>query len=412
MADGFTSPVGLAVAPGDDGRLFVVDQVGLVHIVEPDGQLQPTPFLDIRSQLVALDSGYDERGMLGLVFHPDYVQNGRLFTYYSAPLRNEAPSGYDHTSTISEFHVAASDPNVAEVASERVVLEIDQPQSNHNGGQITFGPDGYLYISLGDGGDADDTGLGHGDDWYGVNDGGNGQDPSHSLLGSILRIDVDGAAPYAIPADNPFVETADVFDEIWAYGFRNPYRMSFDSSGQHDLFVADAGQNSWEEVSIVERGGNYGWNVKEGTHCFSTADPNVALDSCPEVDNRGNPLVDPVIEYLNANQDGGLGYVVVGGFAYRGSALPTLEGSYVFADWSRGFEQGDGTLLVASRPPTGNGLWPLEELSVAGRSGGRLGEFVLSLGQDRAGELYLMTTGTLGPADDSGKVYRIIPADG
>jgi hypothetical protein len=314
-------------------------------------------------------SAFDERGLLGLAFHPNYAQNGRFFVYYSAPLREGAPAGFDHTSHISEFRVSG-DPNVADPASERILLQVDQPQFNHDGGTVAFGPDGFLYISLGDGGGADDVGLGHVEDWYEANAGGNGQDIQQNLLGSILRVDIDAGAPYGIPADNPFAGIpgcADGCDEIFAYGFRNPYRFSFDLGGDHRLFAGDAGQNLWEEVSIVDKGGNYGWNVKEGTHCFDTENPDVSPPECPDTvggghPRAGDPLIDPVIEYANHHQPGGLGAVVVGGFVYRGTVLRQLSGRYVFGDWSREFEEPDGTLFVAS--PRKKGLWLMQELRI------------------------------------------------
>jgi glucose/arabinose dehydrogenase len=335
IADGLTSPVALVDAPDGTDRLFLVDQIGLIRIIMSDGSLATTPFLDLRSRLVALMPDFDERGLLGLAFHPNYASNGRFFVYYSAPLRPGAPAGFDVTSTIAEFRVSA-DPNRADPASERILLQIDKPQFNHNGGTVAFGPaDGYLYISIGDGGGADDVGLGHVEDWYATNAGGNGQDVVQNLLGSILRIDVNGAVPYAIPADNPFVGRAGL-DEIWAYGLRNPYRFSFDMGGSHSMLAGDAGQELWEEVSLVTAGGNYGWNVKEGTHCFSTASPSEALAECPSQDPDGVPLIDPILEYPhpeNAPADGPediAGVSVIGGIVYRGSALPGLVGRYVF----------------------------------------------------------------------------------
>jgi glucose/arabinose dehydrogenase len=409
VADGLTSPVALVEAPDGSGRLFVVDQVGLIRMIAADGTLAAEPFLDLRSRLVALRAGFDERGLLGLAFHPRYSTNGRFYVYYSAPLRAGAPPGFDHTSHVSEFRVSAS-PARADPGSERIVLQVDQPQFNHNAGAVAFGPrDGYLYVSLGDGGAANDTAPGHVDDWYAGNRGGNGQDVTQNLLGSILRIDVDGGTPYGIPADNPFVNRAGL-DEIYAYGFRNPYRFSFDMGGANDLLVGDAGQGMWEEVSLVTRGGNYGWNVKEGAHCFDAADNRATPPSCPSVDpTTGIPLTDPVIEYAHLS-NGGLGLVVVGGYVYRGSAVRQLRGRYLFGDWSRAFGTPDGTLLTAA--PRGSGAWPMQELSIAGRPGGRLGHFLLGFGQDRSGEVYVLTTDMTGPAGATGRVYRIVRADG
>ena len=414
VAEGMTSPVTMA-DPGDgSSRLFLVDQIGLIRVLMPDGTLLPQPFLDLRSRMVALMPGFDERGLLGLAFHPNYETNGRFFVYYSAPLRAGGPAGFNHTSHISEFRVSA-DPNRADPASERILLQVDEPQFNHNGGTLHFGPsDGDLYISLGDGGGANDVGLGHVEDWYDDNAGGNGQDVEQNLLGNILRIDVDGGVPYGIPADNPFVGRPGL-DEIWAYGFRNPYRFSFDRGGSHDLIVADVGQLLWEEVSVAVKGGNFGWNVKEGTHCFSTATPNQSPAECPDVVESGvragDPLVDPVIEYANARQEGGLGLAVVGGYIYRGSALPQFRGRYVFGDWSETFGgPPSGKLFVAKSRK--RGLWQMEQLRIATSPTGELGHRVLGFGQDGAGELYVLTTDNVGPTGTTGKVFKLVSPSG
>ena len=409
IADGLTSPVALVPAPDNSGRLFVVDQIGVIRVLS-DGALLEQPFLDISDRIVPLMSGFDERGLLGLAFHPDYATNGRFFLYYSAPLREGAPAGFNHTSHVSEFSVSATDPNVADPTSERVLLQVDQPQFNHNAGTLLFGPDdGFLYISLGDGGGADDVGLGHVEDWYEANEGGNGQDITQNLLGNILRIDVEGAVPYAIPSDNPFVGN-EGRDEIWAYGFRNPYRMSFDMGGSHELFVGDAGQNLWEEVSIAVKGGNFGWNVKEGTHCFSTDNPDVSPPECPDTHPDGTPLTDPIIEYANHHQPGGLGAAVVGGHVYRGSLLPQFSGRYIFGDWSREFEEPDGSLFVAKRRK--RGLWHMEQFLITTSPTGRLGDYVLGFGQDLAGEMYVLTTDNTGPTGTTGKVYKLVSPAG
>ena len=406
IAAGLTAPVALVEPPDGSRRLFIVDQIGLIRVLLPDGQLLAEPFLDVRDRLVTLMPNFDERGLLGLAFHPHYAENGRFFVYYSAPLREGAPAGWNCTSHISEFLVSA-DPNRADAASERILLQIDKPQFNHNGGTVAFGPDGNLYISIGDGGGANDVGLGHVEDWYPDNAGGNGQDITDNLLGSILRIDVDGGAPYAIPLDNPFVGTEGL-DEIWAYGFRNPYRISFDGSS---LFAGDAGQLLWEEVSLVVKGGNYGWNVKEGTHCFDAENNAVSPATCPSFAPGGVPLRDPVIEYSNArNPIGGFGLVVVGGHVYRGGELPQLRGRYVFGDWSRSFGRPDGTLLVAT--PRKKGLWTIQELLVQGSPGGRLGDFILGFGRDLQGEVYVLTSDSVGPSGSTGKVYRLVRPGG
>ena len=421
VADGLTSPVALVQAPDGSGRRFVVDQAGTIRILTADGTLLPQPFLDVRSRMVALMPEYDERGLLGLAFHPNYAGNGRLFVYYSAPLRAGAPAGYDHTARISEFRVSAADPNRADPASERIVLEVDKPQFNHNGGTVAFGPrDGYLYISIGDGGGADDVGLGHVDDWYAANEGGNGQDIQHNLMGDILRIDVNSGVPFAVPADNPFTGTpgcADGCDETWAYGFRNPYRFSFDMGGNRDLLVGDAGQELWEEVSLAVKGGNFGWNVKEGAHCFSTDDPGESPDDCPDTvgaphPRAGDPLIDPVIEYQNEHNPlgGGLGHVVVGGHVYRGDDLPRFSGDYIFGDWSREEDEPDGSLFVAK--PRKSGLWKMQQLQVATSPTRRMGQYLLGFGQDLAGEMYVLATDEQGPSGTTGRVYRLVPPSG
>ena len=409
VAQGLTSPIALMEAPDQSGRLFVVDQAGMVRIIAPSGSLVAEPFLDVRGRMVTLRPNFDERGLLGLAFHPRYATNGRFYVFYNAPPRAEAPAGYDHTVTISEFRVSA-DPSRADPASERVLLRVDKPQFNHNGGTLAFGPDdGYLYISLGDGGGANDNNaLGHVPDWYTENGGGNGQDITQNLLGSILRIDVDGGTPYGIPADNPF-RAGPGLDEIYAYGFRNPYRFSFDMGGRNDLLVGDAGQGLWEEVSRVTRGGNYGWNVKEGTHCFDAENNRVSPPTCPTVDpTTGIALTDPVIEYAHLS-NAGLGLVVVGGYVYRGSDLRQLRGRYLFGDWSRGFGTPDGTLFAAA--PRSTGMWPMQELTVAGSANGRLNHYLLGFGQDAEGEVYVLTTDMAGPTGTTGRVWRIAPAD-
>ncbi len=414
VAEGFTAPVGMAMVPGGDGAFTVVDQIGVVHWVSAAGEVSETPYLDVRDRMLAVNAGYDERGLLGLAFHPDYATNGRVYVYYSAPLRDGAPEDYNHTARVSEFTVS-SDPEMAEPTSERVLLEVDEPQFNHNAGMLAFGPDdGYLYVSFGDGGAADDNALGHVDDWYAVNAGGNGQDVEASFLGSILRLDVDGGDPYGVPEDNPFVGR-DGLDEIYAYGFRNPWRYSFDAGGDHDLIVADVGQNLWEEVSVVTAGGNYGWNVWEGTHCFSTDTPDESRASCPSTvgsghPDEGAPLLAPVLEYPHPGIADGLGLAVVAGYVYRGTAIPDLAGRYVFADWSDSFGEPSGQLFVAE--PRESGLWSFGPAPLPGAPDGTLDRYVLSFGQDAAGEVYVLTTENAGPSGETGRVSRLVLAGG
>jgi len=251
VADGLVHP--LVMAWPDDGskRRFITEQTGGIWIQTPDGKMSGRPFLDLAGKIVPLDREFDERGLLGLAFHPKYKENGKFYVAYSAPKRADAPRPvrlhWNHTTNISEFRVSKDNPNQANLASERIILQIDEPQFNHNGGTLAFGPDGYLYISVGDGGFANDKAIGH------HPTKGNGQDTS-VLLGKILRIDVNSGDPYGIPGDNPFVGQKDVRPEIWALGFRNPWRMSFDMGGSRQLFAADVGQDAFESVDIVTKG--------------------------------------------------------------------------------------------------------------------------------------------------------------
>lgn len=404
IAQGLTAPVTLMEPADGSNRLFVVDQAGQIRIIDASGALLAQPFLDLSGSIVALNPAFDERGLLGLAFHPQYAANGRFFVYYSAPVRAGTPVDYNHTSVVSEFRVTSGDPNRADPASERVLLEIPEPQFNHNAGTLAFGPDGHLYISVGDGGGGDDNGMGHVPDWYETNDGGNGQDVTDNLLGSILRIDVNGAQPYGIPGDNPFVGE-DGLDEIYAYGFRNPYRMSFDMGGSRMLIVGDAGQELYEEVSVVSNGGNYGWNVKEGTHCFNTDDPETPRASCPSTGEFGEPLIDPVIEYDNAKDGSGLGIVVVGGYVYRGTDIPDLAGRYIFGDYSTSFDAADGQVLSATT--TASGPWSFDELRF-GTDDRRLNAYVLGFGQDQDGEVYVLTSDTGTPSGATGRVWKLV----
>ncbi|GAA0880370.1 PQQ-dependent sugar dehydrogenase [Algoriphagus jejuensis] len=293
----FNRPVDLQHAGDGSDRLFVVEQRGVIAVFKNETQVvEKATFLDIESKV---NDGGNEQGLLGLAFHPQYKTNGYFFVNYTAANPNRT--------VISRFKVSASDPNKADPTSELVILEFEQPYSNHNGGQLSFGPDGFLYIAVGDGGSGGDP-QGHGQNL-------------RTLLGSILRIDVntsEGAKNYGIPSDNPFVNGAGgARPEIYAYGLRNPWRFSFDpKNGQ--LWTADVGQNSYEEIDIIIKGGNYGWNTMEGTNCFKS--------DCNET---GLEL--PIWEYGRSE-----GVSVTGGFVYRGATLNQLEGQYIYADFATG----------------------------------------------------------------------------
>jgi glucose/arabinose dehydrogenase len=377
VASGFASP--LDVTAGD-GTLFVADQPGVLYRIESG---EPDPALDLRERTVSLNDGYDERGLLGAAFHPDYPDDDRLFVRYSAPRREGTPENYSHTFVLASFAAPGGDPDPD---SETTLLEIPQPQSNHNAGSLAFGPDGYLYVGVGDGGGANDEGRGHVADWYDANPGGNGQDTDSNLLGSVLRIDVDAGDPYAVPDDNPLPDSP--YPEQYAWGFRNPWRFSFDGE---EFLVADVGQSAHEEVSLVERGDNYGWNVKEGTHCFGA-------ETCPEETPDGAPLRDPVIEYPHGGEPVS-GISVIGGHVYRGERLPGLRGRYVFADWNA-----SGDFFVAD--PTGEGLWETSVLETTA-------DFAHVLGFGRhGGESYVLTTESSGPSGESGALRRLVAAEG
>jgi glucose/arabinose dehydrogenase len=410
IADNFVSPITAMDAPDASKRLFVVDQVGKVWIINAGGQKMPNPFIDISSKMVSLNPGYDERGLLGLAFHPNFKNNGKFYLFYTAPPRSGGPepgTSWDNLTRISEFQVSGN-PNSADMSSERVILEADHPQSNHNGGTIAFGPDGYLYISIGDGGNKDDIGPGHVNDWYEINAGGNGQDVQQNLLGDILRINIDQGSEgkaYSIPADTPFVN-APGEDEIYAYGFRNPYRFSFDLGGAHWLFAGDAGQSLYEEINVVTKGGNYGWNVKEGTHCFNTDNDLEERQSCPSVDSAGNPLIDPVIEINNHdNPKGGITLAVVGGNVYRGASIPSLVGKYIFGSLSSGAATAEGKIFWANPSPAGS--WSYQEIQLKSFPN-NLGQYLKGFGQSQDGEVYATTSAELGPQGSTGKVYKLV----
>jgi glucose/arabinose dehydrogenase len=404
FADGLVHPLVMLNPPDGSKRLFIVEQSGTIQILMPDGKLRPTPFIDLSKKMVKLDWEFDERGLLGLAFHPKFKDNGKFYVVYTAPVRTDAARRprllYCCTNYLSEFRVSQTDANKADLSTERIVYFWDKPQFNHNGGELLFGPDdGYLYISTGDGGWANDVAIGH------TPKIGNGQDLKVNL-GKILRIDVDSGTPYSVPKDNPFVGRNDALPEIWAYGLRNVWRMSFDTGGKHELFGADVGQNTWESVKVIQKGGNHGWNRIEGSHCFNPDDPS--NPSAPQTCDKTGLLM-PIIEYGNLNViKEGKGISITGGFVYRGKSMPNLAGSYVFGDWSKSFTEPQGLLLVA-RPPTQSGaMWAIEDLEVTNMN---FHSYVLGFAQDEDRELYVLVSDNTAPGRANDRIYKIVPAN-
>ena len=389
-AEGLVNPIAAAVAPGIDDRVFIVDQVGTVRALTADG-LEDEPFLDLRDEIIGLNPSYDERGLLSIAFHPDYPADPRVYAFYTAPLRDGAPDGYDHTNVIVEM-TASEDGLSVDESTARTILAIDHPANNHNGGQVLFGPDGYLYVTIGDGGAQNDRGLGHNAT------AGNGQDTG-TLFGKVLRLDIgtEEDSAYGIPEDNPFASGGGR-PEIFAYGFRNPAYAAFDAE-TGDLFVADAGQDRYEEVNLVVRGGNYGWRIREGAHCFDPDNPRGNPTDCPDRGARGEELIDPIGELTNSALPGGEGATVIGGAPYRGS-IEALNGGYVFGAFS-----GGGSPLFVLLPDGGN--WTRRSVPVDGPSGLVPG-YLLAVALDQDGEVLVLGSGSAGPSGTSGKVWRLV----
>ncbi len=395
IAEGLADPVAVAAPDDGSGRLFVVERIGRIRVIDADGTLLEEPFLDL-TELVQND--YLEQGLLGLAFHPDYAENGRFFVNFTDYHTNG-------DTFVMEFRPSADDPNLADRESGKLLLTIDQPYVNHNGGTIRFGPDGYLYIGTGDGG------LG-GDPYDHAQD-------RTSLLGKMLRIDVDGGdVPYGIPADNPFAEArvvqsnsiSDVIGEteglsleagyyhpaarpeIWAMGLRNPWQFSFDPE-TGDLYIADVGQVTWEEINVQPAGrpggANYGWDILEGSHCY----PAEVVD-CP----RTQVGVLPVAEYMHGRD----GCSITGLGVYRGEVFPVLDGIYFASDWCTGKIWGLGNVE--------DGDWALQELLDTEL-------LITGSGVDAAGNLYATACECVfsrdyDPRDNpAGTVWRLVAAD-
>ncbi len=410
VASGLTAPLGVTHAGDQSGRLFIWEQSGQIRIVDTDGVLLPTPFLDISDKLPVLNMFFDERGLLGLAFHPSYEENGRFFVRYSAPRDGDpgepcfGTSRGCHEEILAEYLVSSDEPDVADPGSQKILFRIDEPQFNHNAGEVAFGPDGFLYFTLGDGGGAHD-GLADTPPSHGPI--GNGQN-IETPLGAILRIDVDSppdpGLAYAIPPDNPFVNPfVGGSDEIYAYGMRNPYKFSFDDGpgGNGALFLADVGQNLFEEIDIIVRGGNYGWVIREGFSCFDPFDPTNPPTMCSDTGPMGESLIDPIVDYSHA--DGGPS--VIGGFVYRGTRSTSLRGKYVFGDFSGQLAVPSGRLYFLEQPAPGS--FEIQEFQI-GAEDRPYGLFLKGFGEDETGELYACGSTALAPFGDTGVCERIV----
>jgi glucose/arabinose dehydrogenase len=401
VVSGINTPLAMVQPPGDP-RMFIIEQNGRVRILEA-GQLKPTPFLDVRSKITTLFHDFDERGLLGIAFHPKFKDNGKFYVTYSAHLDYQADLGqmlwYDHSNVVEEYTVSSTDKNVADPSSARRILTTSWPQFNHNGHWIGFGPDGMLYISMGDGGYANDWGIGHNVTI------GNGQDLSTNL-GKILRIDVDARSPgkpYGIPPDNPWTGKKEANPEIWAYGVRNPWRCSFDmGSNAAELYCGDVQQNSYETIKLIGKGQNMGWRRVEGMmRCFDYQKPDDHPANC---DKAG--ITPAIMEYNNctAKPDGCKGISVTGGYVYRG-ANAAWKGKYIFGDWSKSFGEMDGQIFVGTKGS--DGKWTMEVAKVTNMAG-KL-PYVLAFAQDTAGEVYVLTSITTGPNGSLDTIYKIVP---
>lgn len=397
VAIGLAAPLLAIPARDDSDRLFVIDQAGQVRIVAK-GTLLPEPALDLTARMVKLNRDFDERGLLGIAFDPDFTKAGsagyqRVFTYSSEPVRDDgkpaelsnpnATGKPDHEGVLASWKIASDNPDRIDAASRKELLRVEEPQFNHNGGMIAFGPDRSLYLSLGDGGGANDVGPGH------KPATGNAQDPN-CPLGKMLRIDVNGTdsanGQYGIPKDNPYASGGGL-KEVYAIGLRNPYRFSFDGSA---LLAGDIGQNKLEFLHRVERGGNYGWHHKEGTFKFN---PVGTIDD----DKSGLPagLKDPVLQY-----DHDEGTSIIGGYVYHGKARPELTGKYIFGDYHSP-KNAFGRIFYGDLK-TGD----IREF-LNGKDDKELGILVKGFGYDKDGEIYVLGSVNTGPSGTTGVVWKI-----
>lgn len=350
-------------------KAWVTEQTGAIRLLK-DGRLTDVVVLDVKDKMIKVNSGYEERGLLNITLHPKFSSNGKFYIFYSRPYKNEpGKPRFNHTDVVAEYKMLPNsdqaDPN-----SERIILTQDKPDGNHNGSGIVFGADGFLYVTFGDGGGQHDQ---HGAI-------GNGQN-LNTWLGKVLRINVDAGSTYSVPNDIPFVGKAGVKPEIWAYGFRNPYRITVDRASKQ-LFIGEVGQDTWEEVDILAKGANYGWRLVEGNHCHN---PATGCDF--------NGLTPPITEYKHSE-----GVSVIGGYVYNGKQVPAIKGKYIFGDWT-----GPVWYLQKSGDKWLRGKVTINNFPANSK--------ITGWGEDQSGELYYLTnsvTGPGGPGVTTGSVYKIV----
>jgi len=366
VTDGIKAPTAMAFPAAN--KAWVTEQTGAIRLIK-DGKLTDIAVLDVKDKLIKVNSGYEERGLLNVTLHPKFATNGKFYIFYSRPYKNEpGKPRFNHTDVVAEYKMLPNsdqaDPN-----SERIILTQDKPDGNHNGGGIVFGADGYLYVTFGDGGGQHDQ---HGPI-------GNGQN-LNTWLGKVLRINIDVDSTYSVPKDNPFVGKSNVKPEIWAYGFRNPYRISVDRASKQ-LFIGEVGQDKWEEVDLLQKGANYGWRMVEGNHCHN-----------PENGCDFTGFVPPITEYAHSE-----GVSVIGGYVYNGKQIPSIKGKYIFGDWT-------GPVWYLQKA---GDKWLRGKVTINNYPSNAK---ITGWGEDQSGELYYLTntdTGPGGPGVVTGSVYKI-----
>jgi hypothetical protein len=415
IASNLTAPIKIISDPMGSDKLYILEQGGIIKTIENN---EVNIFLDISDKIVSdfkntIFGEFDERGLLGLAFHPNYVNNKKFYLYYSADV--ERNSEFDHKNIVVEHKSNESN-------YERIILESNHPQFNHNAGEIVFGPDGYLYIGIGDGGGANDNFKGHTEgfgNWQTAPEKdypnlGNAQDLSN-FKGKILRIDVDkkpenkNVGEYSIPLNNPFIDSVDKKEEIYIYGLRNPWRFSFDEK-TGNLYIGDVGQDDYEEITLIKFNKqlgtisptNAGWKKYEGNHIF---DKDNNLD-------ESLSLVFPIAEYAHPGTEDTsllkLGISITGGFVYYADLNPYLKGKYIFADWSNEFEVGKGKVFFIT-PPKIVPSEPTASLKISEIFIENLySMFITSIGKDNSGELYITSTTTGYPSENNGFVYKLV----